>query len=180
MSKRILNKTQKKFCREYLKDFNATQAAIRAGYSKKTAYSQGGRLLKHVEVKEHLDQLIDEAIGTQREQIKYRVLEELQSIAFVDITKDVNIVKKVATDKETGEEIEYTTVEIKGTENSENKRAIASIEKDSKGAIKLKYHDKVKALELLGRYGAMFTDKVETKVTELEIGKPPEQFPDES
>lgn len=46
-----LNPKQQKFVQEYLKDLNATQAAIRAGYSKKTAYSIGQRLLKHVEVK---------------------------------------------------------------------------------------------------------------------------------
>jgi phage terminase small subunit len=41
---------QNAFVAEYLKDLNATQAAIRAGYSEATAYSQGQRLLNHVEV----------------------------------------------------------------------------------------------------------------------------------
>jgi phage terminase small subunit len=45
-----LNDQQARFVEEYLIDLNATQAAIRAGYSEKTAYSQGQRLLKHVEV----------------------------------------------------------------------------------------------------------------------------------
>lgn len=45
-----LSTQQQLFVAEYLKDLNATQAAIRAGYSEKTAYSQGQRLLKHVEV----------------------------------------------------------------------------------------------------------------------------------
>jgi phage terminase small subunit len=45
-----LSEKHKKFVKEYLIDLNATQAAIRAGYSAKTAYSQGQRLLKHVEV----------------------------------------------------------------------------------------------------------------------------------
>lgn len=40
-----------RFCDEYLIDLNATQAAIRAGYSKKSAYSQGERLLKKADVK---------------------------------------------------------------------------------------------------------------------------------
>ncbi|MCK8373936.1 terminase small subunit, partial [Erwinia amylovora] len=43
-----------KFATKYTKDFNATQAAIRAGYSKKTAHSQGSRLLKRVEVQDLL------------------------------------------------------------------------------------------------------------------------------
>lgn len=45
-----MNDKQKRFVEEYLVDLNATQAAIRAGYSAKTAYSQGERLLSHVEV----------------------------------------------------------------------------------------------------------------------------------
>lgn len=45
-----MNAKQEAFVREYLIDLNATQAAIRAGYSKRTAYSQGQRLLKHDEV----------------------------------------------------------------------------------------------------------------------------------
>ena len=49
-----LNDQHRQFVTEYLIDFNATQAAIRAGYSKKTAYSQGQRLLKHAEVQKAL------------------------------------------------------------------------------------------------------------------------------
>lgn len=45
-----MNPKQKKFCAEYLIDLNATKAAIRAGYSAKTAYSMGPRLLKNVEI----------------------------------------------------------------------------------------------------------------------------------
>lgn len=50
---------QKKFCVEYLIDLNATQAAIRAGYSEKTAYSLGQRLLKHAEIKSRIKELQD-------------------------------------------------------------------------------------------------------------------------
>lgn len=50
-----LNEKQKRFVAEYLIDLNATQAAIRAGYSEETAYSQGQRLLKHVEVAQEID-----------------------------------------------------------------------------------------------------------------------------
>ena len=49
-----MNDRQKRFVGAYLIDPNATQAAITAGYSEKTAYSQGQRLLKHVEVSEAL------------------------------------------------------------------------------------------------------------------------------
>lgn len=45
---------QQRFIDEYLIDLNATQAAIRAGYSEKTAYSMGSRLLKNVEIQARL------------------------------------------------------------------------------------------------------------------------------
>lgn len=55
-----LNQKQKRFCEEYVNLGNATQAAINAGYSKKTAYSQGQRLLKNVEVQEYIAELNEE------------------------------------------------------------------------------------------------------------------------
>lgn len=51
---------QEKFCVEYLIDLNATQAAIRAGYSDKTAYSMGQRLLKNVEIQSRIKKMRDE------------------------------------------------------------------------------------------------------------------------
>lgn len=51
---------QEAFVREYLIDLNATQAAIRAGYSEATAYSQGQRMLKNVEVAAEIQKAMDE------------------------------------------------------------------------------------------------------------------------
>lgn len=53
-----LNPKQKKFCEEYLVDLNATQAAIRAGYSKKTAGSIGDENLKKPEISKLLTELM--------------------------------------------------------------------------------------------------------------------------
>lgn len=70
-----LNHKQKQFYKEWLIDANATQAAIRAGYSKKTAYSQGQRLLKNVEGQKYLAELMaekeSELIASQDEVLKY-------------------------------------------------------------------------------------------------------------
>lgn len=51
-----LSAKQKKFVHEYLKDLNATQAATRAGYSKRTANEQGARLLANVSVQTYLQE----------------------------------------------------------------------------------------------------------------------------
>ena len=72
---------QKQFINEYLKCWNATQAAIRAGYSEKTAYSIGPRLLKDVEIKAVIKQRIDENAMTADE-----ALQEMANIARGDIT----------------------------------------------------------------------------------------------
>jgi len=70
-----LNEKQKLFFKEYLIDSNATQAAIRAGYSKKTAYSQGQRLLKNVDgqrlLQEMMQQRDRELVADQDEVLKY-------------------------------------------------------------------------------------------------------------
>jgi phage terminase small subunit len=62
-----LNPKQLLFAEEYIKDYNATQAAIRAGYSPKTAGSQGGRLLNHVEIQK----LIAKAIENRAARVQY-------------------------------------------------------------------------------------------------------------
>ena len=54
-----LNEKQKQFCNEYLIDFNGTQAAIRAGYSKKTAYSMANENLRKPEIQAYLKELIE-------------------------------------------------------------------------------------------------------------------------
>ncbi len=55
-----MNAKQKRFCDEYLVDCNATQAAIRAGYSKKTAYAIGLNNLKKPELREYIDNQLEQ------------------------------------------------------------------------------------------------------------------------
>lgn len=56
-----LNEKQKAFAEYYAACFNATEAAKKAGYSEKTAYSQGQRLLKNVELQKYIQELSDKA-----------------------------------------------------------------------------------------------------------------------
>lgn len=66
---------QKRFCQEYLIDLNATQAAIRVGYSPKTARAIGQKLLTKVDIKkyitEQLEQLKSENIANAQEVLEY-------------------------------------------------------------------------------------------------------------
>lgn len=53
----LANKRHEKFCHEYIKDMNATQAAIRTGYSEKTAKMQGSRLMTNDDIKARVKEL---------------------------------------------------------------------------------------------------------------------------
>jgi phage terminase small subunit len=78
-----LNPRQQRFVDEYLIDLNATQAAIRAGYSQKTAHSMGPRLLENVEVQNAIADA--EARRSKRTEITAdNVLRRLWSVATAD------------------------------------------------------------------------------------------------
>ncbi len=72
----LKNKRHEKFCYEYIKDMNATQAAIRTGYSEKTAKMQGSRLMTNDDIKSRVAELreayLDENIMTAK-QVEYEL-----------------------------------------------------------------------------------------------------------
>ena len=70
---------QKRFCEEYLVDCNATQAAIRTGYSEKTARAIGQRLLTNVDIKKYIDERL-KAIKTEKTADAQEVLEYLTAV----------------------------------------------------------------------------------------------------
>jgi phage terminase small subunit len=139
---------REKFCQEYLIDLNATQAAIRAGYSKKTASSMGEQLLRFLEVQNRISQLQRKRIE-RTEVTADHVINALARIANIDPRRMYD---------EDGQLIPANKLP------DDIAMAVAGIEHGDKGGIKIKLNDRLKALELLGRHLAMFTDKVEASV----------------
>ncbi len=145
-----LTEKQKRFVEEYLIDLNATQAAIRAGYSVKRASEIGYQLLQKTTVSHAISKAMAER--SRRTGISQdRVLQELAKIAFVNATDVINM------DEAT----------IRGDANREDTAAIASVKVKTipteSGEIverEVKTYDKIKALELLGKHLGMFTDKL--------------------
>lgn len=88
-NKQPLSEKHQRFVEEYLVDLNATQAAIRAGYSEKTAYAQGSALLKHIEVGKAI-RAAKKARAERMAISQDRVLQELARIAYFDIRKTVD------------------------------------------------------------------------------------------
>ena len=78
----------KKFCLEYASSGNATQSAIKAGYAEKTAYSQGQRLLKNVEVKSYLQELAEQMESDKIANAK-EMQERLTSIIRMQTKEDI-------------------------------------------------------------------------------------------
>lgn len=83
---------QEAFAIEYLKDKNATQAAIRAGYSKKTAYSIGVQLLKKSDVREFLNSKQQEAAEKATITVE-SIAESLKEIAANPLAKDADRIR---------------------------------------------------------------------------------------
>ena len=127
-----LTEKQKRFCDEYLIDLNATQAAIRAGYSKKTAFTIGNENLKKPYIKNYIDerlkQLEDERIAKADEVLKY-----LTSVMRNEVKEEVVVIEGI------------------GDGCSEAR----TIKKD------MSAKDRNKAAELLGKRYRLFTEKVE-------------------
>ena len=83
-----LNQRQKKFCDEYLIYCNATQAAIRAGYSPKTAKQIGQRMLTNVDLKDYIDAQL-ERIHNEKTADAQEVMEYLTSVMRGEHTEQV-------------------------------------------------------------------------------------------
>lgn len=83
-----MNEKQKRFCDEYLIDCNATQAAIRAGYSPKTAQVQSARLLSNVMVKAYIDEQL-ERLHNEKTADAREVLEYLTAVMRGEHTEQV-------------------------------------------------------------------------------------------
>lgn len=81
---------QEMFCREYLIDLNATQAAIRAGYSENTAMEQGSRLLSNVKVQEMIVHLKSQRSKTLSIEAN-EVLSEIHKWFMCDVTQFINM-----------------------------------------------------------------------------------------
>ena len=138
-----LTPKQQRFVDEYLVDLNATQAAIRAGYSKKTAQTQSSRLLLNVMVQETLRKR-QSKLQNKLEITQERVLQELAAVAFANGTDFVKVVGA-------GSAIAIPTDEL----SPEKLPAIAAV-KNNQFGVEIKLHDKVRALELLGKHLGTF------------------------
>lgn len=150
-----LTEQQKRFVEELFKtNHNATQAAINAGYSEKTAYAQAARLLKNVKVLEYKEKLLadlkKDSIATVEE-----ILEYLTRVMRRQETESVVVVIK-----------EKVTGLVNNPETGKNERR--TIEKETPQVVEIptKISDANKAAEMLGKNLGIWNVKPESTTEE--------------
>ena len=146
---------QEMFCREFLIDLNGTQAAIRAGYSAKTANRIATENMSKPEIKrriEELKQQRQEVIGVDASYVLQRLI-DIDQMDARDILNDDGSVKPIYDWPDVWRQ-SISGVDLMEISNSENVAATLK---------KLKWPDKIKNLELLGRHVsvAAFKDRLE-------------------
>ena len=129
-----LTEKQKRFADYYIETGNATQAAVKAGYSKKYANTNANKLLQNTTIKNYIDEKLEE-MSSQRIASANEVMELLTSAARGELEEEVVVVENI------------------GDYCSE-----AKVIKKQIGA-----KDRLKAAELLGKRYRLWTDKVEVK-----------------
>lgn len=163
---------QKRFCEEYVLDFNATRA-YKAVYpnckTNDTARKLGSRLMTKVDITDYIQELLNES--RERSKItKDMIIQELANIAFFNIKniykEDGSLKKVTELDDETAKAISSVkTLQKAGSMamgiNPKEKDKVVSIEHIPEQTIEIKANDKKGALELLGKHLGMFKDKVE-------------------
>lgn len=155
MAKRQLSDQRQRFVDEYLIDLNGTQAAIRAGYSPKTAQEQASRLLSNVMVQEAISKAM--AARSRRTGVNQdRVVLELAKLAFVKMTDVVDSNGRI---REDATDDDLSCIESIKFKESDNEFG-GSVERE------VKIGSKLKALELLGKHLGMWNDKLDVNVTQ--------------
>jgi phage terminase small subunit len=148
---------QEAFINEYIVDLNATQAAIRAGYSEDTAGSIGHELLKKPEIR----QAIQKAMDSRAERTKItadRVLNELGKIGFSDVRKILaangNLRDLIDVDDDTAAAIQSVELVTRNEnlKDDEGNRPIEYVHK-------IRFADKKGSLELLGKHLKIFDNR---------------------
>jgi phage terminase small subunit len=153
MPKKKLTSKQEVFVAEYLKDLNATQAAIRAGYSKKTAESIGAENLRKPQIQSKIQEAM--AKRSERTQVDQdNVIKELAKVAFSNMCDVADWGPEIGIRLHESDSISDTA---RGAVQKIKRR----LSKDNDGnysvdSLEIQLHDKLKALEMLGRHLGMF------------------------
>lgn len=157
-----LNEKQARFCREFLIDKNATEAAIRAGYARDSAHVAGSRMLTIPKIADRINALI--SLQEKRLDIKAdEVLKEIRRVGMSDVRELYKEDGTVKHPKEWPDDLARAVSSIEVEELFE----FVNGEKVWIGYTKkIKLWSKTQALDMLGKHKKLFTDRVELDVSD--------------
>lgn len=160
-----LTNNQRLFCQEYIKlGMNGTQAYMKVYKSCKkeeTAMASASRLLRNDKVQDYISELQDKVEAKAIVTIE-DIVNELSIIAFGDRTEIAKVSSEVVLDEDNKVVGVKTRLDITDTDKlSKEAKKIVSGYKMTQAGISVESCDKMKALELLGKYLGMFKEKVE-------------------
>lgn len=165
-----LTDKQRLFCLHYVKTFNSTQSAIKAGYEPNSAHVQGSRLLKNAKISNEIKRIKQEMTHDIYVEAQ-DVLRKWVKIAFSDITDFLSFGRKdveVGTD-ENGDPItaEVNYVDFKNSHAVDG--TLISEVKQGKDGVSIKLLDKEKALDKLSQYFDLFPDNFKRQIEEEKL-----------
>ena len=152
MAKKLTPK-QKAFCEEYIIDFNGTQSAIRAGYSKNSANEIASQNLAKLSIQEYVQELTNNR-SKRTEITADRVLNEIAKLAFFNMADVINSEGNTKPLQDWSRDELAALQEITESKIDSKEGVIVT-------TLKTKISDKKASLELLGRHLKLFTDKVD-------------------
>jgi len=157
----------RQFIDEYLIDLNGTKAAIRAGYSEATAQEQSSQLLARPDIRALIAEG-QKAIAERTQSFQDDAVSELKIVGFSDLAdfltvKDGGIVEQKPFNELTKEQTKCIK-KIRQTVRSSHSADGTILHQTA--VIEIELHDKLKALELLGRHLGMFNDSIRLKSEE--------------
>jgi phage terminase small subunit len=163
-----LNPKQAAFCREYVRDCNGKQAAIRAGYAPKTAEVRAVQLLRILKVKDEISRLLDELLAEAKLPLEKKIFEYWTVRAFYDITEIIDLAGSLKlTEAQLRERGLHVCIDsINRKVNSQGQEIIT-----------YKFADKDAAVEMLQKYIRMIREEI-TISGELPIFKVAEKSPE--
>lgn len=158
-----LTDKQQRFCQEYVIDLNATQAAIRAGYSEDTAGAIGWENLKKPEIQSFISEL-QKGISDRNNNLAQRVIDELAKIGFSNIHEYIDDGNVITDLKQVSRDHAAAVSSIK--------KSVTTFGDEENGGVKevveFKLWDKVAALEKLGRHVGIFEADNKQKAITIE------------
>jgi len=151
----IIPPKRRLFVAEYMKDFNGTEAAKRAGFSPKSAYQLAFRMLKRVEIQQEIETALQKRMEVKGI-TKDRVLTEIARLAFGDTRRLFTPEGSLKMPSEWDDETAAAVAGIEVTEEYGGRGEDRTLTGYTK---KVKQWEKTRALELLGRHLKLFGDK---------------------